>query len=928
MSVFDQPQPAPQNPPDMAAELHEPGFTEKFSGGWQAETVRTDAWGYKKRKTYELADEVYQQLPEDYRARVDDWSRKNAGNPDGRSNLIADLARQASVNDPKGWGDTPAGIDGFSAEVDRRRLDAIDEAEAHLGAGGGGLAGFLGTMARGMTDETSLALMPLGGGAGSIAKFIATEAVLGGIGEAAVLPKEHQVASDLGLAPPQDAKRVAMGVAGGAVFSSGLVAIQRGWRYAKARRAPHVEGRTGDVSEAEHDAEVRAAEQAIAEGRDPTRAAQQGAGGQPAVFAGVVEAGPGYTIVRRSDGSTVRRDGTRAWRNNNPGNIEYGRFARANGAVGTDGRFAVFPTYEAGRAAKEALLFESSSYRGLSLGQAISRYAPSFENNTGSYIAQVARAAGVTPDTMLSTLSARQRRAMLDAMERVEGFRPGRENGVQAAARRTTSESDAPAGDASAFTGYTARGYTGTGQVSAGDFRIDVEYEVVDASFLSRASGDLQPRNRARAQSDEQIAEIAARLDPARLLPAPEADRGAPVVGPDGVIESGNGRVAAIERAAARHPDRFNAYRTAIEAAGYQIPEGVKTPVLIARRKSDLTPAERRRFVVSANDNATARMSATERAMARADDLGDDVLALYDPAQPLASRANRAFVSRALKAFPQTERNALADAGGTLNAEGVRTLKELMFARAYGASDILARYAETDAGPLRSLMEALDSAAPAWAGLRAEIAAGAVRPEFDITDYVLDAMRLIASARELAAREGGKVAELIDELLADADMFEGAVAPLTRALTRLMWRDGRAARAEDIAGFLTRYAAEARKVGRADAALFDAPTPADVLRAIDPEHFRDLEELGQPHAAFRPAEAPQDVPQPEFRDGASSPEAEAADEIAVTDIEEFGDIAFEAPDGTTTTMREMLDDLDADHDLVDVIASCNPGRAA
>lgn len=140
----------------------------------------------------------------------------------------------------------------------------------------------------------------------------------------------------------------------------------------------------------------------------------------------VVEAGAGYTVVKTADGGTERRVGTRAWRNNNPGNIEYGSFAKSQGAIGSDGRFAVFPSYEEGRKAKANLLFESKGYAGKTIAQAISRYAPSFENDTASYARAVANAAGVTVDTPMSQLSAAQRESVLNAMERVEGFKQGR----------------------------------------------------------------------------------------------------------------------------------------------------------------------------------------------------------------------------------------------------------------------------------------------------------------------------------------------------------------------------------------------------------------------------------------------------------------------------------------------------------------------
>lgn len=143
-------------------------------------------------------------------------------------------------------------------------------------------------------------------------------------------------------------------------------------------------------------------------------------------FVEVIDAGNGWTQVRDAEGNVFKLEGARNWRNNNPGNLEYGEFAKSLGAVGSDGRFAVFPSYEAGRQAKERLIFASPSYRDLTLEQAISRYAPPNENNTRSYINQVAAAAGVPASTPMNQIPSTVRGNILNAMERVEGFKPGR----------------------------------------------------------------------------------------------------------------------------------------------------------------------------------------------------------------------------------------------------------------------------------------------------------------------------------------------------------------------------------------------------------------------------------------------------------------------------------------------------------------------
>ena len=160
-----------------------------------------------------------------------------------------------------------------------------------------------------------------------------------------------------------------------------------------------------------------------------------GAGPDGVSVAHVISTAAGSNVLAMSDGSTVTRTGSRNWRNNNPGNIEYGSFARQNGAVGTDGRFAIFPTLAAGEVARGNLLFTSTfnvgpkkqPYKEQTIADAITAYAPPKENNTPAYIKAVSTDIGLDPQTKVKDIPADKRAAFLAAMRQHEGFRAGTE---------------------------------------------------------------------------------------------------------------------------------------------------------------------------------------------------------------------------------------------------------------------------------------------------------------------------------------------------------------------------------------------------------------------------------------------------------------------------------------------------------------------
>lgn len=129
-----------------------------------------------------------------------------------------------------------------------------------------------------------------------------------------------------------------------------------------------------------------------------------------------------YTLP---DGSRIKRiGGTRAWRNSNPGNIKYSDFARRVGAIGKAGNFAVFPDEATGMYAIETLL-RTDSYNKLTIKDAISRYAPPFENDTAAYQKRLTQLTGLSIDRSMSSLSASELTKVARAIRTIEGWTPG-----------------------------------------------------------------------------------------------------------------------------------------------------------------------------------------------------------------------------------------------------------------------------------------------------------------------------------------------------------------------------------------------------------------------------------------------------------------------------------------------------------------------
>lgn len=205
-------------------------------------------------------------------------------------------------------------------------------------------------------------------------------------------------------------------------------------------------------------------------------------------------------------------------------------------------------------------------------------------------------------------------------------------------------------------------------------------YIVVDASGLITSTDEgyddtLQPRNRARRGSVEQVAKIAANLDPKRLDFSTTTDDGAPIVDERGQVLSGNGRTLAIRQAYANNPDKALQYRDYVlgraRQMGISVAPGIKNPVLV-RRVENLGNLSMQEFAARSNKSKVAAMSNAEQAVADArvitelNNNGGRILDLFFPSDngDVLAASNTDFINAFLDAVGGREQ--YIDANGRI----------------------------------------------------------------------------------------------------------------------------------------------------------------------------------------------------------------------------------------------------------------------
>lgn len=336
--------------------------------------------------------------------------------------------------------------------------------------------------------------------------------------------------------------------------------------------------------------------------------------------------------------------------------------------------------------------------------------------------------------------------------------------------------------------------------------RVDGQYALIEASDLQASHdtdlrpnpaypADLQPRDRTRAASEAQIASIVGRLDPARLGQSPTAADGAPIIGADGLVESGNARTIALQRvyrANGQKAENYKAWLREASAAVGLSPEQVdamQQPVLVRVRT---TPVNRAEFARQANASTVAAMSPVEQA--RADAARIDALDDLRPDDNGDFATSRDFIRRFVGRLPATEQPEMIDAGGQLSASGYARVRNAVLAKAYGDSPALTRMVESMDDNLRNVSRALMIAAPRVAQARAAIKAGR-RFDADITPHLVGAVEELSRIKDA----GGSVSDA----LAQTGLTGDERTPEARDL--LAFLDENMRRPRRLAEFITAY---------------------------------------------------------------------------------------------------------------------------
>ncbi|WP_440464317.1 hypothetical protein [Psychrobacter sp. ASPA161_6] len=344
--------------------------------------------------------------------------------------------------------------------------------------------------------------------------------------------------------------------------------------------------------------------------------------------------------------------------------------------------------------------------------------------------------------------------------------------------------------------------------------KIESVFALVDAKFLiasHTANGsknpkypqELQPRDRARESSIAWVQKTSKELDPESLGRTGRVDTGAPIVGDDLVVESGNGRTIAIKMAyangdaseyrewLAENADMFG--MTAKQVESY------KQPILVRMRTTQVNRSE---FAVEANQDDKLSFTASERAKSDAKRVNAGMLELFDPSESgdILAASNRSFVKSFLASLGATEAAQYTDSNGNPTQALVARIKGALFSKAYDDDRLLEMMADQTKPELQNTLNALTMAAPKFVAAQAvnrsdaqdlaEKVVDSVEQSLsdEVKNAIVDATNMIMNAKlsnqdikEYVLQQG--LFEQVDDATAELAVFLAANARSAKKMT-------------------------------------------------------------------------------------------------------------------------------------------------
>ncbi|WP_353179739.1 LPD38 domain-containing protein [Delftia acidovorans] len=174
-------------------------------------------------------------------------------------------------------------------------------------------------------------------------------------------------------------------------------------------------------------------------------------------------------------------------------------------------------------------------------------------------------------------------------------------------------------------------------------------------------------------------------------------------------------------------------------------------------------------------------LSATEQAATDAALVDGGVLEVFDSGA-LDSVANRDFARAFIGKLQEQGQDVagMMDANGALSPAGVTRLQAALVHKAYGDGDLVESLFGSTDNDIRAIGESLKAVAGEWANMRLAAERGAVNAEVDVTENLLQAIRLVQKAR----RERTALHDAVQQV----DMLTGDVPDaLTVGMLRLLY---------------------------------------------------------------------------------------------------------------------------------------------